>query len=334
VSVDNSAKLKILLLSIGERPIAFHRIYAKIGGSIHAGIFLAQAAYWSNKKDDGWFWKTQEQWAEETCLDRQQQERSRRALQRIGVLEESREGVPALLYYRVRFDVLSRLIEEFDGSGTTFKDEVLEPENDAKPSSGTTFIKDSETLSPETTPQTIQVSEVSDSQPQTPLRTRTCSKCRAYVPEDDLREHERGCVGKRKNKREAKAFRQAEAILNLKPASEVRPHSEAGAKLFLELRTLYKAKTGKKLGRLYGEALTKWQTAYQKHGPELLEAAFMDWREGEGNTPWMREQNQPIWHFLKDVDGLVAEAGARPEEERNAPSEIKDISRILREGEK
>lgn len=86
-----------------DRPIAFHRIFAKIGGSVNAGIFLSQAFYWSSRTKDpnGWFYKTQAEWEEETCLTRREQETARRNLRDAGILEEALAGIPARLFFRI-----------------------------------------------------------------------------------------------------------------------------------------------------------------------------------------------------------------------------------------
>jgi hypothetical protein len=97
------------LLRLLDRPIAYHRIFAEIGGSVAAGIFLSQAVYWSQRTADknGWFWKTQAQWFEETYLKRADQEKARRELRAVGVLEEIKKGTPAKLYFRINLETLA-----------------------------------------------------------------------------------------------------------------------------------------------------------------------------------------------------------------------------------
>lgn len=92
-----------------DRPIAYHRVFAEIGGSVTAGVFLSQAVYWSQRASDpdGWFWKTQKEWHEETYLKRSEQEIARRELRASGILEEKKKGVPAKLYFRVNVEALA-----------------------------------------------------------------------------------------------------------------------------------------------------------------------------------------------------------------------------------
>jgi len=106
------------LSNILDNPIAFHRIFATIGGGAMPGLFLSQAFYWTrvqeraNPKADGWFYKTQREWTLETALTRYEQETARRELKRRGLLEESRRGVPAQLYYRLNRENLLKAIAE------------------------------------------------------------------------------------------------------------------------------------------------------------------------------------------------------------------------------
>jgi len=90
-------------LSILDRPIAFQRIFVEFGAGITGALFLSQCVYWANrtKDKDGWFYKTQEEWQDETGLSRYEQEGARKKLRDIGLIEEMKSGVPAKLYYRV-----------------------------------------------------------------------------------------------------------------------------------------------------------------------------------------------------------------------------------------
>ena len=85
-----------------DRPIAFHPIFAKLTGSVTAGLLLSQAVYWTKRATSGgWFYKTIKQWEEETSLSRHEQETARKTLRRFSFWQEERRGVPAQMYYRV-----------------------------------------------------------------------------------------------------------------------------------------------------------------------------------------------------------------------------------------
>lgn len=86
-----------------DRPIAFHRVFVTITGSITAALMLSQAIYWTRRTGDneGWFWKTQEDWEKETGLTRHEQELARNRLLKTTFWKEARRGAPAKLYYFV-----------------------------------------------------------------------------------------------------------------------------------------------------------------------------------------------------------------------------------------
>ena len=108
--MDNSWIKQIL-----DRPIAYHRIFAKICGSVNAGVMLSQAYYWEQRvsSPDGFFYKTQIEWEEETCLSRKEQETCRKILKALGFWEEKLEGIPCRLYYRLDTDKLLEKIQAF-----------------------------------------------------------------------------------------------------------------------------------------------------------------------------------------------------------------------------
>lgn len=107
-----------LLASILDRPIAFHRIFATISGSVLAGLMLSQAYYWTPRGEagDGWFYKTQAEWEKETGMSRWEQETARKKLLEVKtkdgshVWEEERRGLPAKLYYRLNVPALFECI--------------------------------------------------------------------------------------------------------------------------------------------------------------------------------------------------------------------------------
>lgn len=90
------------LKSLLDRPIAFHRQFVKLAGCATSALFLSQLLYWSSKCEDtdGWFYKTAQEWEEETGLTRREQETARKALKAAGVIEEKLKGVPARVHYR------------------------------------------------------------------------------------------------------------------------------------------------------------------------------------------------------------------------------------------
>lgn len=86
-----------------DRPIAFNPAFKRITKSTNAALFMAQVWYWSKrtKDKDGWFYKTSEEWQEETALTRDEIIGARKVCRSLDVVEEKLKGVPATLFYRI-----------------------------------------------------------------------------------------------------------------------------------------------------------------------------------------------------------------------------------------
>ncbi|MBJ6911615.1 hypothetical protein JG661_20320, partial [Vibrio cholerae] len=64
-------------------------------------MFLSQSLYWSRRTNEsGWFYKTQEEWEEETGLSRREQDSARKRLKSLGIIEEKKQGVPCRVFYK------------------------------------------------------------------------------------------------------------------------------------------------------------------------------------------------------------------------------------------
>ena len=98
-----------LLLALADKPIAFHPVFARIGGSVNAGVFLSQCIYWRSQVGRA-FWKTQDDWTAETCLSRKETETVRKKWRELGVLLEERKGLPAKLWFDLDLEILAGLI--------------------------------------------------------------------------------------------------------------------------------------------------------------------------------------------------------------------------------
>lgn len=109
-----------LLLQILDLPVSFHRCLVPITGSVTAALLLSQAICTAQEADptlNGWFRKSQDQWAEETGLSRWEQETARRILRDAGFMEEQRIGMPAKLWYRVCPERVWRALQERAAAG-------------------------------------------------------------------------------------------------------------------------------------------------------------------------------------------------------------------------
>ena len=59
-----------IIALLQDRPIAYHPLLAKALGGVKQAVFVSQLLYWTGKgkRADGFIWKTQEEWADETGL--------------------------------------------------------------------------------------------------------------------------------------------------------------------------------------------------------------------------------------------------------------------------
>lgn len=96
------------LFTLLDRPIAYHRCFVPLVG-VTGAVMLSQALYWTKrtKNSDGWFYKTQEEWEEETGLTRFEQEGARKKLRGARFWKEKLSGVPATLHFRIDMDELA-----------------------------------------------------------------------------------------------------------------------------------------------------------------------------------------------------------------------------------
>lgn len=94
--------------------VAYQRGLARAVGDHSAGLLLSQFWYWAERQPqerNGWFFMTQEQIHEETVMTRREQETARRKLRELGILEESKRGVPAKLWFRINSEAVISLLE-------------------------------------------------------------------------------------------------------------------------------------------------------------------------------------------------------------------------------
>jgi len=102
-----------LILEILDRPIAYHRCFVTLTGSVTAAVLLSQAVYWSRRTaegNEGWFWKTSSDWEEETGLSRREQDTARGILRGLGFWQEEKRGIPARLWFRLDLEQLEQLL--------------------------------------------------------------------------------------------------------------------------------------------------------------------------------------------------------------------------------
>lgn len=148
-----------------DSPIAYHRCFVAIAGSVSGAVFLSQVCYWSKrtKREDGFFYKTAEEWEQETGIPQRTQDRIRTALRLKGILIEKLIGVPATLYFKLDVEALLNLFPD-SPSGET---EIRQVANHIDSPSG-------ETISRITTENTLEETANSEN-----LENQPCSRCGA-----------------------------------------------------------------------------------------------------------------------------------------------------------
>ncbi len=107
-----SAMPPSLVLELYSEPVAFHRPFVELTGSVTAALFLSCACDEAGKlpgDSDGWIHLSTEQWRHLSCLSRTEQGSARKALRERGLLEERRVGMPARLAVRVN---IARIMEQ------------------------------------------------------------------------------------------------------------------------------------------------------------------------------------------------------------------------------
>lgn len=104
-----------------SHPIAFSVHLARITGHPKAAVLLSQLTYWTRHgrdiiQNDGWIFKTREEWLRETGLSRDEQETARAHLRKLNLIQEWRGGKPARLWYRINRETLVRMLSELHQS--------------------------------------------------------------------------------------------------------------------------------------------------------------------------------------------------------------------------
>lgn len=95
-----------------DRPIAYHRCFVRLTGSVTGAVLLSQSVYWQarSKHEGGWWFKTQADWQDETGLTRRELATAKAACKNF--LESDVRGVPATTWYRVNGKALKDALYE------------------------------------------------------------------------------------------------------------------------------------------------------------------------------------------------------------------------------
>lgn len=125
------------ILNLLDRPIAFNRSFVDLGVGITGALMLSQCVYWSTrtKNSDGWFYKSRDEWLEETGLTRREQETARKRLCDKGYIEESKRGVPCRVFFKLNREALENDLLELAQKRPSSRAESAQLESTKAPSS-------------------------------------------------------------------------------------------------------------------------------------------------------------------------------------------------------
>lgn len=131
---------EVIFKILGNRPIAFNPILAKITGSVTAGLFLSQLLYWSDKSKNEFFYKTIAEIEEETALTREQQDSAIKRLKQLRLIEVKLMGVPARRHFKLSLSEIHKLVcdkytNKLDENTQTITDTTTEITTDTKDNS-------------------------------------------------------------------------------------------------------------------------------------------------------------------------------------------------------
>ena len=103
-----------LFNELGQRPIAFHKIYAQITGSITAGLLLSQIVYWSKTKNhESEFYKRDKDFIEELGMSQYELGHAKKTLTTLEIIRITKRDIPAQSYYKLDISKLIDLITNF-----------------------------------------------------------------------------------------------------------------------------------------------------------------------------------------------------------------------------
>jgi hypothetical protein len=124
---------KLLFDKFAERPVAYYPVYARICGSVTAGLLLSQLVYWDSKTSGNEFYKTDLELREEIYLSRHEFMAAKKNIQLKGFVSIQLKNWPAKTFYKVEVDQIVKEIELAENRTTespkTGQLDVRKPDN-------------------------------------------------------------------------------------------------------------------------------------------------------------------------------------------------------------
>jgi hypothetical protein len=98
------------LIALGSRPIAYNPAFARITGSVTAGVLLSQLVYWWSAVHGREFYKTDAELMEETAMGLKELANAKKRLISMGLIKCKRKGIPPKTYYILHAEKLQNEI--------------------------------------------------------------------------------------------------------------------------------------------------------------------------------------------------------------------------------
>lgn len=123
IAQNHRQRVKDLLPS---RTVGYSPDLARAVGGATTGLFLSQLLFLSDKghNPDGWVYKSEQEMGRETGLTKREQQTARRKLLALGVIAIERRGFKFTYHFKVVWERLYQVIEQFQRTQTVATEEI------------------------------------------------------------------------------------------------------------------------------------------------------------------------------------------------------------------
>src|ERR671919_2935467 len=114
-----------------NRTVGYSPDLARAVGGATIGLFLSQLLFLSDKGNnpDGWVYKSEQEMGRETGLTKREQQTARRKLLSLGVIQIERRGFKFTYHFKVIWERLYQVIEQFQRTQTVATEKIEREQN-------------------------------------------------------------------------------------------------------------------------------------------------------------------------------------------------------------
>ena len=109
-------EIAVVMRGLNQKPITYYPLYRDLTGSLQGAVLLSQLMYWFSTKDK--IYKTDKDFQSETNLNDYELKTAKNAIKKLGFVTVTREGIPAITYYKIDwskyFDCIKNSIKSTD----------------------------------------------------------------------------------------------------------------------------------------------------------------------------------------------------------------------------